>query len=144
MEPISWFYIFLGFLLIELMTINLVTIWFAAGALIASFVAYYGQPYYIQMMVFLAVSVALLIPLKPWAQKTFNASRAKTNLDALVGKTAVVEQMIDTANELGKVKLDGMEWSAKTDNLEEIIPAGELVKVVKVEGVKLIVKKAAY
>ncbi len=143
MEPISWFYIFLAFLLVELMTINLVTIWFAIGALVASFVAMYGLSYDVQITVFLVVSFALLFPLKPWAEKQFNKTRVKTNLQALVGKTALVEQMIDTPNDMGKVKLDGMEWSAKTENLNEIIPAGELVKVIKIEGVKLVVKKAA-
>ena len=141
MEPITWFYIFLAFLTVELMTINLVTIWFAIGALVASFVAMYGLSIDVQITVFLVVSFALLIPLKPWAEKQFNKTRAKTNLEALVGKTAVVEQMIDTPNDLGKVKLDGMEWSAKTENLDDIIPAGELVKVIKIQGVKLIVKR---
>ncbi len=144
MEPITWFYIFLAFLIIELLTINLVTIWFAVGALVAAALSYWGQPYDVQISVFLTVSIALLIPLKPWAQQKFNNSRAKTNLEALIGKTALVEQTIDTANELGKVKLDGMEWSAKTEDLHDIIQEGELVEVIKVEGVKLIVKKVAY
>ncbi len=143
MEPISWFYIFLAFLIVELATINLVTIWFAIGALVAFIMAMYGASYDVQITVFLVVSFALLIPLKPWAEKQFNKTRAKTNLEALVGKTALVEEMIDTPNDMGKVKLDGMEWSAKTENLEEIIPVGELVKVIKIEGVKLVVKKAA-
>ena len=143
MEPISWFYIFLAFLIVELMTINLVTIWFAIGALVAFIMAMYGASYDVQITVFLVVSFALLIPLKPWADRQFNKTRAKTNLEALVGKIALVEETIDTPNDMGKVKLDGMEWSAKTENLEEIIPVGELVKVIKIEGVKLVVKKAA-
>ena len=141
MDAMTWFYIFLAFLTIELITINLVTIWFAIGALVASFAAMYGMSIDVQITVFLVVSFALLIPLKPWAQKQFNKTRAKTNLDALVGKTAVVEQSIDTPNDIGKVKLNGMEWSAKTEDIDDIIPTGELVEVTKIEGVKLVVKR---
>ncbi len=142
MEPITWFYIFLGLLIIELATINLVTIWFAIGALSAGCISYFGLSYDAQMSVFLIVSIALLIPFKPWAQKKFNKSRTKTNIDALAGKKAIVEETIDPINDLGKVRLNGMEWSAKTLQIDDIIPEGEVVEVIGVKGVKLIVKKA--
>ncbi len=140
MEPISWFYIFLGFLFIEITTINLVTLWFAIGALAAAAMSYWGMPVDEQITGFLVVSISLLIPFKPWVQKIFNDSRVKTNLESLIGKKAVVEETIDTVNDMGKVKLDGMQWSAKTKDLNIIIPEGSIVEVQAVEGVKLVVK----
>ena len=136
-----WVYISIVLLVIHLLTNSLPTLWLTIGAQAAASASGYGFGLAIQILVFCIVSAALLIPRKRWTHKSFNCSREKTNIDALAGKTALVESTIDTVHEKGKVLLDGMEWSAKTESLDDIIEKGELVDVIRVEGVKLIVQK---
>ena len=141
MNPSIWVMLFVGFIVAEILTVSLVSIWFAGGALLAALAAHFGAPGYAQFLIFFGVSLALLVPLKPWVQKTFNKSRTPTNVNAVIGKTGIVKEDIDTARDLGKVMLNGMEWSARTSDDMGTIPRGWPVKVIRVEGVKLVVQK---
>ena len=141
METIFWLILFVILLVIEIFTMGLTTIWFAGGALVASVLAYIETGLHVQIIVFLLVSIALLVLTRPIAMKYFNQERQKTNAESLIGQKAVVLETIDTLHGTGRAEVNGMEWSAKTDNPEETIEAGEVVVIEGIQGVKLIVRK---
>lgn len=141
METAFWLILFVALLIIEILTMGLTTVWFAGGALVAFILAFVGFDLPVQIIVFLLVSIALLVLTRPIAMKYFNQERQKTNAESLIGKKAVVLEKIDTLHGVGRVEVNGMEWSAKVDDVEHIIDAGEIVIIEGIQGVKLIVKK---
>ena len=140
METIFWLILFVVLLVIEILTMGLTTIWFAGGALVAFVLAYVGFGLPVQIIVFLLVSIALLVLTRPIAMKFFNQERQKTNVESLIGQKAVVKEAIDTIQATGRVEVNGMEWSAKTD-AAGIIEANAIVIIKGIQGVKLIVEK---
>ena len=140
MEMIFWLIAFVVLLLIEIVTLGLTTIWFAAGALVAFLVAYLGFGVVAQVVSFLAVSIILLVLTRPIAMKYFNRERLKTNADSLIGQRALVTEVVDTLSATGKVEVNGMEWSAKTEGCD-VIETGTVVLIRGIQGVKLIVEK---
>lgn len=140
MNPIYWLALFVVLLIIEIATMGLTTIWFAGGALAAFLVSLWGIGIAGQVILFLVVSILLLVLTRPIAMKHFNGDRAKTNIDSVIGSEALVTEEINPRIAAGKVELNGMEWSAKTENGRGVISEGTLVEVLKVEGVKLVVR----
>ncbi len=140
-DTILWLILLVVLALIEIATLGLTTIWFAAGALIATIVAALGGPLWLQIALFLITSILVLIFLRPIAVKFFNKDREKTNVESLIGMHAVVLSEIDNQNELGQAKLNGLDWMArsKDDNIK--IPVGAVVTVLEVKGVKLAVEE---
>lgn len=141
METIFWLILFVVLLIIEIFTMGLTTIWFAGGALVAFVLAFVEFSLPVQIIVFLLVSILLLVLTRPIAIKFFNQERQKTNADSLIGQRAVVLEAIDTLHGTGRVEVNGMEWSAKTDEMTTVIEAGAVVSIEGIQGVKLIVKK---
>ena len=141
METIFWLILFVILLVIEILTMGLTTIWFAGGALVAFILAFVGFGLPVQIIVFLLVSIGLLVLTRPIAMKFFNQERQKTNAESLIGQKAVVLETIDTLHGTGRAEVNGMEWSAKTDDSGETIDAGEVVVIEGIQGVKLIVRK---
>lgn len=140
MQEIIWLALLVVFILIEIATLGLVTIWFAGGALIAFIVALITENILIQVIVFLLVSFLLLFFTRPIAAKHFNNKRTKTNTDSLVGEYCKVTEEIDNFNETGAVLLNGLAWTARSkDNTK--ISVGTRVKVSRIEGVKAIVEE---
>ena len=92
------------------------------------------------MVVFLVVSILLLILTRPLAVKFFNQERQKTNAESLIGQKAIVKEEINTLQATGRVEVNGMEWSAKTEE-SEIIEEDTIVSIRGIQGVKLIVEK---
>ncbi|HOO80535.1 MAG TPA: NfeD family protein [Lachnospiraceae bacterium] len=140
METIIWLVIFVVMIGVELVTMGLATIWFAGGALFALVAASLGLPVYVQIILFIVISLVLLYFTRPLAVKYFNKGRVKTNVEGIVGETAVVTEDIENLKGLGKVVLNGMEWTARAEQDAIVIPKGTNVTVVLVKGVKLIVK----
>lgn len=140
MEMIFWLIVFVALLVIEIATMGLTTVWFAGGALIAFLAAYIGFGVAVQVILFLAVSILLLVLTRPIAVKYFNQERQKTNADRLIGQKAVVKEEIHTVQGTGRVEVNGMEWSAKTETAE-VIPVDTIVLIRGIQGVKLIVEK---
>jgi membrane protein implicated in regulation of membrane protease activity len=137
---VRWIWVFLTVLcaIIEVITLGLTTIWFAIAALVMVFLSFMPIPLVYQIMIFLAISAVLLFFTRPIAIKKLKIGREKTNVDSLVGKTALVTKKI-TEFDRGEVKLNGQIWTAKTENgstLEE----GSKCEVVRIEGVHAIVK----
>ena len=127
-------------LIIEIVTLGLTTIWFAAGALFAFFAALLGMNQGIQIGVFVVVSVVLLFFTRPLAVKYLNTKTIKTNTEALVGKTARVIVDINNLKSQGQVVINGLEWTARSSDDTVVFKIGDAVTIVGIEGVKLIVE----
>ena len=141
MEAIYWLIIFLVLLLIEIFTLGLTTIWFAIGAVAAIIAALAGAEVIVQVMLFIIVSFITLVLTRPIAVKYLRKNTLKTNVDELIGKTAETTKPIIDENNIGEAKIEGEIWLAKSVD-GKMIKEGEIVKVVEVNGVKLIVKKS--
>lgn len=141
METTFWLVLFIILLIIEIFTMGLTTVWFAGGALVAYVLALVEVSLPIQIVAFLLVSVVLLVLTRPIAMKFFNKDRQKTNAESLIGQSAVVREKIDTLRGTGLVEVNGLDWSAKTDDPEGIIEAEAIVIIEGIQGVKLIVRK---
>ncbi len=143
MQLICWLLLAAIFIVIEIITLGLTTIWFAGGAFVAAIAAACGANLVIQIILFVVVSVVLLFLTRPIAVKHLNANTEKTNAEALVGAKAVVLEEINNLKETGKAKVNGMEWTARAKSDDEIIPVDSMVTITEISGVKLIVEKAA-
>ena len=137
-EAIFWLIAMLVFAAAELMTVSLVSIWFAAGALGAIVVALLGGGLIFQMTVFLALAIVLLLGLRRVVRRHLSPRISKTNIDSIIGSTGVVLTPVNNIAALGQVQVNGVEWSARSTGNTHI-PAGTLVKVDRIEGVKVFV-----
>ena len=137
---VIWLGLFVLFLVIEIITMGLTTIWFAGGALVAFLVAILGLGPEVQIVVFAIVSLALLAVTRPLAIKYFNQDRQKIGAELLIGQKALVLEDIDTLAAKGRVEVRGQEWAAKTDAPDGKIPKNTVVVVDGIQGVKLIVR----
>lgn len=140
-EVIVWLVILVVCIAVEALTMGLATIWFAGGALVAAVIAYFGGNVWLQIMAFLVVSLVLVFFTRPIAVKYFNKDRAKTNVESMIGRQAIVVGEIDNLQGIGRVTVAGNEWSARSVNEEEKIAVGTVVVVEAVSGVKLMVRK---
>ena len=135
---IVWLVLLVVFLMVEGVTVTLVSSWFAAGALVALIASLLYAPIWLQVTLFLLVSCIALSMLRPLLRKFITPKVVKTNVDAIVGTQGLVTASIDNVTASGQVKLGAMEWSARSTSGEKI-EAGTLVKVDRIEGVKAIV-----
>ena len=124
---------------VEAATAGLTVIWFAVGCLAALGVTALGAPLWLQVGVFMLVSILTLLAARPLIQKHVNNKVVPTNADRCIGQTARVTEAIDNIAQVGAVYVDGKTWSARSDATGGAIPAGTLVTVLRMEGVKLIV-----
>ncbi len=133
----TWLGLMLILIAIEALTVSLTTIWLATGSLVAFILALFNVPLWIQITVFLAVSVVLIIFTRPVAVKYLKVGSHKTNIDALIGEKGIVVMDI-TEFSTGQVKLKGQIWSA-VSKTGTPIPTNTEVVVEAIEGVKLVV-----
>lgn len=136
-----WLVIFGVCLAIEIATLGLATIWFAVGALASLGVAAAGGSLTIQIIVFTIVSLLLLFAVRPIASRYLNGNRAKTNVENVIGKTAIVTETINNLEGTGRVQLAGQDWMARSGN-DTVLAVDRKVTVKEVQGVKLIVEAA--
>ena len=120
---ILWIAVLIASIVLEAATADLVAIWFFPGALIAMILSFCGAPVAAQLPVFLGCGLLLIFCTRPFCRKFLKEKNAKTNTDTLIGGECLVTEEIDNLKERG-----------------EVIPAGALVTVLRIEGVKLIVK----
>jgi len=140
-EAIFWLAAMVVFLIMEASTVTLVSIWFAAGALCAIVVALTGGGLAFQVVVFLTVSILLLASLRGYVRKHFTPRLVRTNVDSVLGSVGVVTTPVNNIAALGRVVINGMEWSARSTTGSPL-PEGAKVKVDKIEGVKVFVSLA--
>ena len=141
LSSIIWFVLLVGFLIVEAACpIHLVSIWFAAGSLVAMIVSFLHGPIWLQITLFLVVSCALVAMLWPFIKKFLRPRLEKTNVDAVIGSEGYVTVTVDNLAATGQVKLGAMEWTARSTT-GTVIEKGSLVKVDRIEGVKVFVTK---
>ena len=141
MEPLMWLIVLAVFLVIEAITVGLTTIWFAGGALVAAIASGAGAGILVQWILFLVISLVLLIFTRPLAVRYMNKGVPKTNVNSLIGEKAVVIQKINNLEQTGQVRINDIEWMARTSSDEVTIPEQTVVTIEAVQGVKLIVKE---
>ncbi|MDE5830698.1 MAG: NfeD family protein [Clostridia bacterium] len=134
---VVWLIIVLALAFIEIITVNLVTIWFVASGLVALVATYFDVSPLIQVAIFVLLGTLLLITTKKPLEKLLNKSKQKTNLDRVVGMEGIVTEEITKTNP-GEVKVDGKKWTAIAN---KSIKENSTVKILKIEGVKLIVEE---
>lgn len=142
MNPIYWLILLVVLVVLELITLGLTTIWFAGGAIAAFILALFAVNPGIQWAVFCAVSLVLLFATRPWAMRYFNSQkREKTNVDSLIGRTAVVTADICNLEGRGEVFVNGLTWTARSSDDAVTISENAHVTILAVDGVKLIVEE---
>lgn len=138
---ILWLITAIVFIGVELGTVTLTSIWFAAGALGALIVAMCNGGPVLQIIVFILVTILLLIATRPWAKRYFNAKKVSTNADRAIGAKVRIMQRVSNLDQTGMAMVNGQEWTVRTEDDKETIEQGELVRIVRISGVKLIVER---
>lgn len=138
---ILWLVLLVILITIEFATMALTTVWFAGGALAAAVAAILGGPVWLQITLFVLVSLVLLFFTRPVAVKYFNKARVKTNVEGLIGRQAIVISEIDNLEGVGQVTVGGQEWSARNVREGEKLPVGAVVYIREISGVKLMVEE---
>ena len=138
---IVWLLLLVVFLAAEAATVSMVSLWFAVSALVALLVALLGGPGWLQGTLFLVISAVLLALLRPLVKRYVTPRITATNVDSVSGSTGLVPTAIDNVSAVGQVKLGAMEWTARSTSGAPI-PAGSLVRVDRIEGVKVYVTPA--
>ena len=140
-EAFVWLGLLIVFLVIEIITVGLTSVWLAGGALAALLLNIAGMNLIWQVGAFFVVSFLLLFFTRPFAVKYINAHHEKTNYEGVIGKIVRVTETVDNLAQTGKSMVDGQEWTVRAAADKEILEIGELAKVIAVSGVKLIVEK---
>ena len=135
---ITWLILTVVFLIAEAATVTVISLWFAAGSLTAMAMALLGGSIWMQTLVFLVVSAAALTALRPLVRKYLTPKLTATNIDSIIGSVGIVTVGIDNIGATGQIKLNGMDWTARSTSGESI-EAGTKVRVDKIEGVKVFV-----
>ena len=138
---ITWLVLTVLFLIAEAATVTVISLWFAAGSLAAMAMALAGGGIWLQALVFLVVSAAALTALRPLVRKYLTPKLTATNIDSVIGAIGIVTSPIDNIAAAGQIKLNGMEWSARSTSGAPI-ETGTKVRVDKIEGVKVFVSPA--
>ena len=142
MMKITWLVLLVLFAAAEGVTVGLTSIWFAAGALVALIAALLGWPLWVQLTLFLAVSLLCLLAVRPLAKRHLNDKVEPTNADRVIGTEAQVTEDIDNIHGKGAVIIRGMTWSARSQDGGPIA-TGTMVRVLRIEGVKVFVEPVA-
>ena len=138
---ITWLLLMVLFCVVEASTVSMVSLWFAAGSLVAMIAALLNAQLWLQVVLFFAVSGILLAALRPLVRKYLTPKLTKTNADSVIGATGLVTVAVDNIKAEGQVKLGAMVWTARSTSGDPI-PVGTLVRVDRIEGVKVFVTPA--
>ncbi len=143
--PFIWAAVLVAAIIIETQTMDMVTVWFMPSALIAMILGILKVSILVQCIVFVVLTVVMLILSKTVLKKFFKPKApARTNVEALIGQEALIVEAVDNRHGVGSAKLNGLVWSARAENEEDVLVPGDVVIVKAISGVKLIcVKKDA-
>ncbi len=136
-----WIAIIILAIVIEVLTDQLIAIWFVPGAMIAVVMDFLDAGLIWQVLVFLVITGAGIVFSKMFLSKRFKKGLTKTNIDAIIGERCVVTEKIDNYAGCGQAKVKGQIWSARGVGEDDVFEVGEALHVVAIEGVKLICKK---
>lgn len=137
---IVWLVLLLLFAATEAATVGLTSVWFAVGSLGALICALAGGNIWLQIGIFIVLSLVCLLALRPLAKKYLNNRVEATNADRVIGQEAQVTQDIDNIRGVGAVTIGGISWTARSEH-DTPIPAGTMVRVLRIEGVKVMVEE---
>ena len=140
LPSVIWLALLILFAVVEALTVGLVSVWFAAGALIALLSTFFTGNIWAQIFLFLLVSLATVAVLRPLARRFVLPTVVPTNADRVIGREAVVTEVIDNLNGKGAVVVFGVAWTARSEG-DEPIPQGTTVVVKRIDGVKLFVER---
>ncbi len=138
---VLWIAAIVIFGIAEASTVNMISIWFVGGSLAALIANLLGAGAWVQIIVFLVVSGGLLAALRPFVRKFISPRKTATNADMAIGREAYLTQTVDNIRGTGALKLDGKEWTVRSAT-GDVLEKDTLVKIVKMEGVKLYVEPA--
>lgn len=136
---IVWLILAGFFFVLEIATEGFLVFWFGIGAVAAIGTSFLTENIFIQVAVFVIVSIILVLSTRKLTDK-IKPKEVPTNVYTILGKKAVVSQAIDSAKGSGQIKIDGDLWSAKSE-AEEIIEEGSTVEILSIDGVRAVVKK---
>lgn len=136
LQPIIWTGLIILFVFIEAMTVQLLSIWFVIGSVAALLASFFTSSIPIQVITFVAVSLLSFFLMRPLAQRRFFTQHEATNADRIVGTEGLVVE--EVSRESGMVKVGGAAWTARAN---ERIAEGEYVRILRIEGVKVIVER---
>ena len=139
-QAIFWIAAMIFFIIVEAVTVGLASIWFAIGSVAALICALAGGPVWLQVVWFVAVSALTLYLTRPLVKKYVTGRAVPTNADRNIGRTAVVTEEISNIAATGAVKVDGLDWTARSVNDDVTIPKGAVVVIREIRGVKLLVE----
>lgn len=133
---LCWLAIFIIFLIVEILTVNLITIWFAFGAIAAMILSIFTNNIFWQVITFILISIICLLITKKYYKKNKLIKTIPTNLDMVIGKIGITTKAI-SPQESGEVKVMGKIWTAVASTQ---IPDNTRVKILLIDGVKLVVE----
>lgn len=138
---VLWLVVIIAFVVTELSTVTLTSIWFAAGGLAALLVAMLNGNFFIQIIAFLVVAFGLLAGTRSWARRYLETKKQSTNADRAIGEEVRLTERVSNLDRTGRAIVHGQDWAVRSADDNVIIEKGELVKVLQISGVKLIVEK---
>lgn len=135
-----WLIVAIVLIVIESLTVQLVSIWFVIGTVPAIIASLLGAEVWLQLVLFLVTSVLALFLIRPWARKRLTPTIEATNVGRVVGMTGLVTEEIDNLKQTGRVHIDGLDWTARSSVEGVVISTDSKIEALKIDGVKLIVK----
>lgn len=135
-----WLIVAAAALVIEIISLGLSSIWFTGGGIVAALIAYADGPLWLQVIAFVGVSTILLLLMRPIAKKRLKIGEEKTNIDSMIGRIEKVLVTVDNNAGTGMIKIGDIDWRAVSDD-GSVIPDGTLVKISRIEGTKLYVRR---
>ncbi len=136
-----WLIVIIVFVAMELSTVTLTSIWFAAGGLAGLLVAMLNGGLVVQIVAFLIVAFGLLALTRSWADKFLDGKKQSTNADRAIGEEVRVTERVSNLDRTGRAIVHGQDWAVRSSDDDVIIEKGELIRVLQIKGVKLIVEK---
>lgn len=138
-QTIIWLILAILFIALEINTLTLTSLWFAFGSIVTMACTSFTNSTFLQFSIFLSSSLAFIIALKPITKKYIHTEKVATNVDRIISMIGIVLEDVDWNS--GEVKVDGKIWSARTDSPDILLKKGTKVEILKIQGVKLIVRE---
>lgn len=137
---VFWLVAAVALFVVETVTYQMVCIWFSVGALVTTIVAGFGAPVWLQLAVFLVSSIVVLLIGRPLVKDKIRVRKSPTNADRVIGQIGLVKEEVNNDVQTGRVMANGLDWTARSESGDIVIPVGEKVRAIRIDGVKLIVE----
>lgn len=135
-----WIGVIVLAVIVEIMTDNLVSIWFVPAAVVTTILDFAGLEWIWQLLIFLVISLAGIFCVRRFITKRMKIGNEKTNIEAIIGEKCVVTERVDNYAGCGQARVHGQIWSARGCNDDDVFEVGEVLRIVAIEGVKIICK----